>query len=181
MSTTQSRIFDILWFLRRSSTPVSLTDLARELKVAPSSVHSGLATLLKHGAVSIDADKRYQLGPAIFYLGSVYARNAPVYRAAWPDLVRVAGELKLSAAVAVPWENHHLVLSVHQFPGARLGVAVGSRIPLDAGSYGKAYYTWSGAHLPKKIAAFTNRSIFDIAAYGRTVVITRDLGLATDI
>ena len=181
MSATQARSFDILLLLRRSNVALSLTDIARELDVAPSSVHSGLNTLLEYDAVSIDGDKKYRLGPGLFYLGAAFARSSPAYRAAWPDLVSVAGEAKLSAAIAVPWDNHHLVIAVHQNPGSRLGVAIGSRIPIDAGSYGKAYYAWSGANIPKKITNFTPKTIVDHTAYTREVALAKTRRFATDV
>ncbi len=181
MSATQARSFDILSLLRRSNVALSLTDIARELDVAPSSVHSGLNTLLEYDAVSIDSDKKYRLGPGLFYLGAAFARSSPAYRAAWPDLVVAAGEAKLSAAISVPWDNHHLVIAVHQNPGSRLGVAIGSRIPLDAGSYGKAYYAWSNTSIPKKITSFTPKTLIDHAAYAREVAMVKSRGYATDV
>lgn len=180
MSATQARSFDILLLLRRSNVALSLTDIARDLDVAPSSVHSGLNTLLEYDAVSIDSDKKYRLGPGLFYMGAAFARSSPAYRAAWPDLVSAAGSTKLSAAIAVPWDNHHLVIAVHQNPGSRLGVAIGSRIPLDAGSYGKAYYAWSGAGVPKKITPFTDKTM-DHGDYVRDVETVKGRGYATDI
>lgn len=180
MSATQARSFDILLLLRRSPVPLSLTDIARDLDVAPSSVHSGLNTLLEYDAVAIDGDKKYRLGPGLFYMGAAFARSSPAYRAAWPDLVSAAGATKLSAAIAVPWDNHHLVIAVHQNPGSRLGVAIGSRIPIDAGSYGKAYYAWSGTPTPKKITPFTDKTL-EHGAYLREVDTIKARGYATDI
>jgi DNA-binding IclR family transcriptional regulator len=136
---------------------------------------------MEYDAVSVDGDKKYRLGPGMFYLGAAFARSSPAYRAAWPDLVSVAGEAKLSAAIAVPWDNHHLVIAVHQNPGSRLGVAIGSRIPIDAGSYGKAYYAWSNTHVPKKITSFTPKTIADHSAYAREVAMVKSHGFATDI
>jgi hypothetical protein len=76
-----------------------------------------------------DGDKRYELGPAMFYLGSAYARATPLYRSARAELVAAANEFGVTAAIAVPWENHHLVLNAHR--GGDSDVAVRRRDQRD--------------------------------------------------
>lgn len=180
MSTSQVRLFEVIGLLRRSSAPLSLTEISRNLRIAPSSTHAILCTLLAQKIVVADRDKRYRLGPALFYLSASYARNTPIYRATWNELIELAHGLELSAAIAVPWDQHHLILAVNQYGGAQTGVAIGSRVPILAGSYGKAYYAWSGAPLPTQLRSFTPAAITDAVAFGREVARVRELGYATD-
>src|SRR5260370_14232903 len=102
------KAFSALRVLRRSPGPMMLTTLASDIGIAPSSAHSVLTQLIEQGVVVQDGDKRYQLGPAMFYLGSAYARATPLYRPVWAELVTAANEYGITAAIAVPWEDYHL-------------------------------------------------------------------------
>lgn len=180
MSTSQERLFDTIAVLRRASTPLSLTEIAKTLKIAPSSAHAILNVLRAEDVVTIDRDKRYRLGPAVFYLGASYARNTPIYRATWNELVALAHDLGLSTAIAVPWQDHHLILAVNQYARPPIGLGIGSRVPLQGGSYGKAYYAWSGARIPSTLTRFTPATITSITQYRREVQRTKDAGYAID-
>jgi DNA-binding IclR family transcriptional regulator len=158
---------------------VSLTEIAGALEIAPSSAHAILGVLVEQAAVTIDTEKRYRLGPAIFYLGASFARNSPLYRSIWNEVVRVAREFDLACAIAIPWEQHFLILAVHQNGGPHVGVPIGSRMPIFAGSYGKTYTAWSGVE-PKTLTRYTAESITDLGHFRTAVQETKRLGYATD-
>lgn len=179
MATSHARLFDTIRLLRKSSTPLSLSDIARRLRIAPSSAHAILGALLDEDAVLIDRDKRYRLGPAIFYLGAPFARSAPLRRAIWKELIETADEAGAAAAIAVPWAGHHLVLAVHQNRG-QIGLDPGGRVPLQAGSYGKVYYAWSGATLPTTFRRYTPKTMTSRTEYQKELRRTRDRGYAID-
>jgi DNA-binding IclR family transcriptional regulator len=180
VATSAVRLFDVIGLLRKATGPQSLTDIAKGLKIAPSSAHALLSVLLKQGIIAIDADKRYQLGPAIFYLGAAYARNTRIYRTIWNDLVQAAHDLDLAAAIAVPWEQHHLVLAVHQNGGPRVGVAIGSRIPLQAGSFGKVYYASVVGKPPPQLTRYTPATITSATEYRKELRLSKQRHFATD-
>jgi DNA-binding IclR family transcriptional regulator len=159
---------------------LTLTSIAEALRLAPSSAHALLNELVTHGIVIQDSDKRYRMGPLVYYLGSSFARNTPLYRSVWRDLVDLCNDLGVVGAVAVPWEEHHLVLQAHQGGRSEIGVAFGGRVPLDGGSWGKAYYAWSGEPVPKELVRYTSRSITDSAQYAEEIQLTRTRGYATD-
>src|SRR5438094_7895834 len=117
MGSAHARAFGILGLLRRSARPLGLSGIAKECKLATSSAHAILTDLLAIGAVTVDNDKRYTLGPRVYYVGSAYAVNSPIYRGAWNALIDLAQELKVSAAIAVPWDRPHLVIAVHRNSG----------------------------------------------------------------
>src|SRR5581483_6714358 len=175
-----SRAFEIIRVLRRTSSSMTLTSLAEAVGIAPSTAHSILTELLAQGIVDQDGDKRYRLGPALYYVGSAFARGTPVYRSIWMELVDLANEFELTASVAVPWDDHHLILMSH--PGGRGGVdvAFGGMVPLQGGSWGKAYYAWSGREIPKTLTKFTEHSITDQARYRKEVEKARVDGFAAD-
>jgi DNA-binding IclR family transcriptional regulator len=174
-----TKAFNVLRLLRRSQNAVSVSEVARSVRIAPSTAHAILGELQAQGAVTQDADKRYRLGPATYYLGAAFARSAPISRGIWNELTEVARELSVTAAIAVPWENHHLILNVHQHGDGELEVAFGGRVPIDAGSWGKAYFAWSDID-PGASTPFTSRSVTDPAEYRAQVERTRERGYATD-
>jgi IclR family transcriptional regulator, KDG regulon repressor len=159
---------------------MTLTAIAEEIGVAPSSAHSILGHLLGEAAVVQDHDKRYQLGPRLFYLGAAYARNTPIYRSTWMELVNAAQELTVTASVAVPWSQHHLVLNSYRAGLTNLAIPFGGRIPLAASSWGQVYYAWSGDDLPTELTRYTSRSKTDLGLFKEELEVTRRNGYATD-
>ena len=143
MAGAINKAFRVIRLLRRSPAALTLSEIARELKVAPSTAHAILLELADQGAVLQDDSRRYRLGPAMFYLGAAYMRNTAVYRGVWSELVELARDIGLTAVIAVPWEDHHLILNVHRGGPPGLEVAFGGLVPLDAGAWGKAYFAWS--------------------------------------
>lgn len=174
------KAFTILRILRRASSPLTLTAIAQELGMAPSSAHSVLNQLLQQNAVLQDRDKRYQLGPSVFYLGSAFARGTAVYRSIWTELVSAANELSVTTALAVPWNNHHLVLNSHRAGTSDVAIPFGGRVPIAASSWGKVYYAWSGDDLPDEWPRYTEASVTDPERMVREIDETRRLGYAVD-
>jgi IclR family transcriptional regulator, acetate operon repressor len=180
MAGAVSKAFSVIRLLRRTPTSLSLTDIARSVKIAPSTAHSILNELMAQGAVLQDGGRRYRLGPATFYLGAAYVRNVPIYRGVWSELVELSREIGLTAVIAVPWEHHHLILNVHSNGAPGVEVAFGGRVPIDAGAWGKAYFAWSGEEIPKELIRHTPKSITDPARYRAEVEQARERGYSFD-
>jgi DNA-binding IclR family transcriptional regulator len=174
------KAFAVLQALRSASVPQTLTAVAERVGVAPSSAHTMLAQLLAQDAVVQDQDKRYSLGPSTFYIGSAYARGSRIYRAIWVELVSAANELGVTTALAVPWNDRHLVLNDHRAGTSTVALPLGGRVPLAASSWGKVYFGWSGAKLDGKLDAYTAASITDKPAFMAEVEEARRLGYAVD-
>jgi DNA-binding IclR family transcriptional regulator len=173
--------FAVLEVLRDSQVPLTLTAIAELTGVVPSSAHATLNHLHKLDAVQLTEHKRYTLGPAVHYLGASYARATPLYRSVWIELVNVANELGVTAAIAVEWKRRHLILNAHRGPGSDVAVPFGGSIPLTAASWGKIYFAWSGADLPDTLTAHTANSITDLAQFKEAVDAVRERGYATDL
>jgi DNA-binding IclR family transcriptional regulator len=172
----------ILSLLRKTTRPLSLSAIAAELHIATSSAHAILSDLLELDAVTIDSDRRYSLGPRMFYIGSAFVSSSPVHRVAWPDVVELAHELGLSAAMATIWDNHHLILAVHDGPGRREARLIpGARIPLAGGSYGKVYYALPNAQLPdEELPKFGPNAVTDPKEFAQAIEVAKNQGYATD-
>jgi DNA-binding IclR family transcriptional regulator len=182
VSSAINKAFSVITLLRRSGTPMTLTEIARTLRIAPSTTHSILNELAAQGVVTQDGDRRYRLGPATFYLGASYARGAPIYRSVWRDLIEVGREMSLTAVVAVPWQDHHLILNVQNGGTSDIEVAFGGRVPIDAGAWGKAYYAWSDNQPPTgKPASYTSETTTRLEDYEMELRRSRDQGYAVDL
>jgi DNA-binding IclR family transcriptional regulator len=96
------------------------------------------------------------------------------------ELITAANEYAVTAAIAVPWDGHHLVLNSHRAGDSDVAVPFGGRVPLDAASWGKVYYAWSGDQLPSKLTAYTDHSITAIASFTQAVREARETGYAVD-
>lgn len=180
MAGAVNKAFSVIRLLRRTPTSLSLTDIARSVKIAPSTAYSILNELLAQGAVLQDNGRRYRLGPATFYVGAAYVRNVPIYRGAWSELVELSREIGLTTVIAVPWEHHHLILNVHHDGSPGVEVAFGGRVPIDAGAWGKAYFAWSGEAVPAKLASHTPKSITERKLYVAEVEQAHERGYAVD-
>lgn len=179
-SSAVARAFAVLRVLRRAAEPLPLTRIAAEVGIAPSSAHSILNQLLAEAAIMQDGEKRYALGPSVFYIGSAYARSSRIYRSIWMELVSAANELAVTVALAVPWEEHHLVIAAHRAGDSDVAVPFGGRVPLAGGSWGKVYYAWSGTSTPATLERFTATTITDPAEWQRELELTREKGYAVD-
>jgi DNA-binding IclR family transcriptional regulator len=174
------KAFTVLRALRHARSAMTLTAIAEEAGIATSSAHSILSHLLEQDAVVQDEEKRYRLGPALLYLGASYARSSKIYRSVWIELVTAANELSVTAAMAVTWDAHHLVLNSHRGRSSNVEIPQGGRVPLDAGSWGKAYFATTGEEPPTKLARYTPATITDRAEFLEHLDRTRRLGYAVD-
>lgn len=180
MAGAISKGFDVLRLLRRTAASMTLTDIARAIKIAPSTAHSILNELTSQGAVVLDGNRRYRIGPAAFYLGCSYVHGLPIHRGAWGSLVEVGRELSLTAVVAVPWNQHHLIVDVNSAGSSDIEVSLGGRVPIDAGAWGKAYFAWSGVAQPARFTAHTAKTVVDPERYRSEIDAARNLGYAKD-
>jgi DNA-binding IclR family transcriptional regulator len=176
-----NKAFNVIRLLRRANGPLGLGEIARAIKIAPSTAHSILTELSAQGAVLQDESRRYSLGPATFYLGSAYVRGAPIYRGIWNELVGLSHELALTGLIAIPWQDHHLILNVHSGRVGGLQVAFGGWLPIDAGAMGKVYFAWSGARWGGKVAAYTPKTRTDATEYRTEIQNAKETGYATDL
>jgi DNA-binding IclR family transcriptional regulator len=179
-SSALDKGFAVLLALRQASEPLTLTAIAERTGVAASSVHSTLHQLAANGAVLLDREKRYHLGPALYYLGASFARGTPLYRSVWVELIAAANEAGVTAALAVPWDDQHLILAAHRGPGSDVAVPFGGVVPIDAASWGKVYYASSDVEPPDALKAYTPNSITDREKFAVELESARARGYAVD-
>jgi DNA-binding IclR family transcriptional regulator len=84
------RAFRLLDLVASSEVGYSLSELARLLGMSKGSVFGLLRTLERAGAVEVDEDRRYALGPRIYHLAESYIRRSGLRRFALPAMQRLA-------------------------------------------------------------------------------------------
>lgn len=179
MNSAVRRSFEIITLLRRSAAPLTLTEISRTLGIAASTAHGLVGELVERGALIQDDSRRFHVGPSMFYLGAGYHRDIRFYSQVWNPLVELADAENLTAVAAVRWGAHHLILNVHKNAHPGLEVALGGRVPLDAGAWGKAYFAWAQT-TPADLTAYTSSSIVDVAEYESDLARVRLSGFAFD-
>ena len=125
-------------------SPLPLRDVAEATRLAPSTAHRLLDTLVRRGFVDLDADRgRYAIGPRAFAVGSTFVRRG-LHAAAQAPMSALRDALGETVNLAVRDGDH--AVYVHQEEGnraVRLFTRVGARVPLHASGVGKALLAWS--------------------------------------
>jgi DNA-binding IclR family transcriptional regulator len=119
---------------------MSLSELAARLKLAPSTTHGIVRTLVEHGMVVQErGSSRYQLGPAVLRLGNVYLDTLELRSKTIPWAEDLARRTGLAVRTGVLLIDD--VVIIHHEPrpdGSRQMPEVGIVIPVHASALGKA-------------------------------------------
>jgi DNA-binding IclR family transcriptional regulator len=125
---------------------MSLSELAASLELAPSTTHGIVRSLVEHGMVVQErGSSRYQLGPAVLRLGSVYLDTMELRSKAIPWAEDLARRTGLSVRTGVLLIDD--VVIIHHEPrpdGTRQMPEVGIVIPVHASALGKAMLAFLG-------------------------------------
>jgi IclR family transcriptional regulator, KDG regulon repressor len=141
MVKSASRTIDVLALLADRPDGMTLLEIADELRLAKSSAHGLMATLLAHNVVRLTVDGRrsvYRLGHRIFEIGQAYAQTTDLVRdgqSAVRELSMLCGE---TAHLAVLDGNFVVYLAKHEGAHAiRMVSAVGKRFSAHGTGVGK--------------------------------------------
>src|SRR5260370_22115136 len=97
------RGFRLLGFLSVTEEGLTLSDLARALKMSKGSIHGLLKTLEGNGAIEQAEERRFVLGPHIYDLAHAYVQRAALRHSSLPAMRRLAtstGETRSLGKVA---------------------------------------------------------------------------------
>jgi len=182
------RAFEILKLVSTSKDGAGISEIARGLGMAKSTVHGMTSALEEIGVVLRDpVTKRYTLGFTLFEL----AKNA-YSQIDLKDLARpVAEELmersQASVFVGVLNWDHVTILDVVE-PRTELKITapIGTTLPLLAGAAGKVFLSKLGEEEVRRIiktkglTRFTENSITSTERYLQEIRAARENGFATD-
>lgn len=178
------RILTVLQGARRTS----LGDIAKQLDLAPSTVHGIIRTLVAHGMVQQERDSaHYRLGPATLRLGNVYLDTLELRArvSAWTEQLARAtgcavrtGVLLLGDAVVVAHEPRP--------DGTRQMPETGIVIPAHACALGKALLAFDADGSAEALVcdralhSMTDKTITDHAKLRAQLDSVRADGIATE-
>jgi len=181
------RTVELLELLSRTSEPLTLSEIQRELSYPKSSLFVLLRTLVARGWV--ETDRRgtgYSIGVRALLVGTSYLDRDPVIRAATRVLEELRAEVnetvhlaRLDGADVVYLASRE---SAHQL---RLTSRVGRRLPAHATSLGKALLAERGAEeidaiLPAGLEALTPKTLTERDALLADLAETRERGYAIE-
>lgn len=181
------RTVELLELLSRTSEPLTLSEIQRELSYPKSSLFVLLRTLVARGWV--ETDRRgtgYSIGVRALLVGTSYLDRDPVIRAATRVLEELRSEVNETVHLARLDGPDVVYLasreSAHQL---RLTSRVGRRLPAHATSLGKALLAERreeevDAILPAALEALTPKTLTERKALLADLAETRERGYAIE-
>ena len=177
----------LLKALAREPGAHGITALARELKLAKSTVHRLASTLVAEGYVEQDAaDGRYRLGLALFALGTTVRRRMNVSAEAKPVLDALRDSIGETVHLAVLTEAD--ILYLYKLAGTHsVGPRtwLGMRRPAHCTAEGRVLLAHAPVAVRQRVAAaglhaLTPRTETDLARWTRALEAARLAGHAID-
>ncbi len=182
------KAFAILSAISASKNGMGVSDLAKKLKMAKSTVHGMTSALEELGAVMRDPlTKKYKLGFTLLEIGrSAYSR-IDLETSARPVTEKLMEKTRTSVFLGIlNWDQVTILDIVESRQELHITAPVGSTVPLLAGAVGKVFL----ASMPEQQAAriikskglprFTNNSIVDVNLYFKELQRVRAQGYAVD-
>src|SRR5207302_7939712 len=159
---------------------IGISDLAKRLGLAKSTVHRLASTLLEQGILEQNSgDGKYHLGLALFELGAMVRRKMDFTMEARPFLRALMEKTGETVHLAILDHDSILYIITHESKQAlRMGSKVGTRAPVHSTAVGKALLAFlSEDELERIIAlglpASTPRKIVEPYAWRREEVRVR--------
>jgi len=176
----------LLELLEAAARPMTISELARELRINKGTMRDLLETLRLHGLLERDEDrKQYRLGPRLARLGMAALGQMDLARVAHAYLIDLAHQL--GGAVLLVVRDGDRATIVDKADAGQVAVevsaTVGRRIPLAAGACGKVFLgSVDAAERQQHLSALrpTARTIRDSLRYAEELERVRRQGYATD-
>jgi IclR family KDG regulon transcriptional repressor len=182
------KAFAILSAVSSSKDGMGVSDLAKKLKIAKSTVHGMTSTLEELGAVMRDPlTKKYKLGFTLLEIGRSAYSQIDLQTAARPVTEELMERTQTSVFLGIlNWRQVTIVDIVESRQELNITAPVGSIIPLLAGAVGKVFLAAMSEQQAAKIVKskglprFTDNSIVDPDLYFSELNQVREKGYAVD-
>jgi DNA-binding IclR family transcriptional regulator len=166
---------------------IGISDLARRLGVAKSTVHRLAVTLCADGMLEQNPDSgKYRLGIALFRLGSLVRRRMTVSNEARPFLRELREKVNETVHLAVLDGSEIMyVYNLESTQAIRMRSDVGVRKPAYCTAEGQAILAFQPAEVVERVvrdglAARTPQTITDADALNRALDLVRQRGCAIE-
>src|SRR6267378_3733611 len=166
---------------------IGISDLAKRLGLAKSTVHRLASTLLEQGMLEQNAgDGKYHLGLALFELGTLVRRKMDFTVEARPFLRTLMEKTGETVHLAILDHDSVLYIITHESKQAlRMGSKVGTRVPVHSTAVGKTLLAFQSDEELERIFArglpqSTPNTITDPKALRRELATVRARNYAVD-
>lgn len=166
---------------------IGISDLAKRLGLAKSTVHRLASTLLDQGMLEQNAgDGKYRLGLALFELGTLVRRKMDFTMEARPFLRTLMEKTGETVHLAILDHDSVLYIITHESKRAlRMGSKVGTRAPVHSTAVGKVLLAFQPGEaiariITRGLPASTPNTIVEVKALQRELELVRTRGYAMD-
>ena len=182
------RAFEILGMISRSRGGMGISELARSLKMAKSTVHGMTSALEETGAVMRNpVTKRYTLGFTLFELGRMAYSQVDLKSLSRPAMENLMEKTGTSVFMGLLNGEHVTILDVVESRSElKITAPVGATIPLIAGAVGKVLLSRMDEDQALKLirekglTRYTANTISSPESYLEEIRSVRKRGYATD-
>jgi len=182
------KAFEILKLISSKKQSMGISEIARELRIAKSTVHGMTSALEESGAIRRDpATKTYTLGFTLFELGRLAYSKIDLTDIARPVMNELVETTQVSAFLGVlNWDHVTIIDMVEPRTELKITSPIGTTIPLLAGAAGKVFLAMMDEEQAVKLIRstglirYTPRSITDPETYIREIRAVKDRGFALD-
>jgi len=182
------KAFEILKLIGSSRGGVGVSEIARDLKMAKSTVHGMTSALKDLGVIKRDPNtKKYTLGVTLFELGRRAYSQADFKNVARPVMEWLMEKTQASVFLGVlNWDHVTVVDIVESKNDLKITSPIGTTIPVLAGAVGKVFLAEmeeeQAIRLIKSrgLVSYTKNSVTDPAKYLEEIRAARARGYATD-
>ena len=182
------KAFEILKAISSVKQGMGISELARDLKMAKSTVHGMTSALEEVGAIVRNpVTKQYKLGLTLFELGKEAYSHIDLKDLARPVIENLMERTQTSVFLGVQNGEHVTILDVVE-PRSELKITspIGTTLPLLAGAVGKVLLAGMGEEQAIKVIRtrglikYTENTIVDPDLYLSEIRLVRQRGYATD-
>jgi IclR family transcriptional regulator, KDG regulon repressor len=166
---------------------IGISDLAKRLGLAKSTVHRLASTLLDQGMLEQnEGDGKYRLGLALFELGTLVRRKMDFTVEARPFLRTLMEKTGETVHLAILDHDSVLYIITHESKQAlRMGSKVGTRVPVHCTAVGKTLLAFQPEEeieriLARGLPASAPNTLVDAKALRRELVLVRARNYALD-
>ncbi len=182
------KAFAILNAISSSREGLGVSELAKKLKMAKSTVHGMTSALEELGAAMRDPrTKKYKLGFTLLEIGRSAYSQIDLKTAARPVTEALMEKTRTSVFLGIlNWDHVTILDTVEARQDLNITAPVGSTIPLFAGAVGKVFLASMEQEQASRIISskglprFTDNSIVDPELYYKELKQVREKGYAFD-
>ncbi|KPJ77513.1 MAG: hypothetical protein AMJ54_07880 [Deltaproteobacteria bacterium SG8_13] len=181
------KCFAILDLFSRSTAPLGVSEISRQLQLNKSTVFQILHTLADLQVLEKGLDDKFTFGHRLYSLGIAAGEGSALIQTVHPHLVAINRKTTLSAFLGIRSGMDAVIIDkVDTAYDIKISSEIGMRIPLLAGAGGKALLAQlSDEELEQvlngnRLKKYTASSCVNKSRYKKEVLLVRENGLAID-